>query len=112
MSTTTDFPCCEASAADMDAALAARESERIARWIAPTLRDQYPGGPYAVHAYYPATGREITMRNQTGRVRGTAGGAFEASGKCRDVHVDARHLRLAGLRGGRDSRSWPLPCRN
>ena len=55
------------------------------RWIAPTTLDRFPGGPYAVYAYYPATRREVTMRNQTAESAVAEAERFAAAG-C-DVHV-------------------------
>ena len=87
----SDFDCCalsdrEVIALDMAARAEARAA-RFARWIAPTLLDHYPNGPYAVHVYYPATGRALAVRNQTADSAVAEAEEFEASGKCRDVHV-------------------------
>ena len=87
----SDFECCALGDREIGALGAARtaerQAERTARWIAPTLLDHYPNGPYAVHVYYPATCRELTVRNQTAQSAVSQAEQFEASGKCRDVHV-------------------------
>jgi hypothetical protein len=36
-----------------------------AKWISDGLAERYPRGPYAVYSYYPATQRELAMRNQS-----------------------------------------------
>ena len=101
----SDFDCCalsdrEVIALDMAARAEARAA-RFARWIAPTLLDHYPNGPYAVHAWLPATGRETGTRNHTADSAVAVGGAVRATravpGMC-----TCRWTRAASREGKRD----------
>jgi len=87
--TTTDFPCCETRAlSDREViALGIEARARTHRWIAPKLLDHYPDGPYAVHAYYPASRRELVTRNHTADSAVAEAERQQAAGSARDVHV-------------------------